>query len=115
MIVCLVGSRAASASRTATVSGPNLTGDHPDPVLEDAPPDPGDGLAVAGVAVQHPGGQVAAERGAGEPEDPLQAVDHDVASPSRRPVGHSTDPSGYEPVDGLDDPVLVDGVNEVPG
>ena len=109
------GVQGGSAARTATVFRPDLAGDHPDPVLEDAPADPGDGLAVAGVAVQHPGGEVTPERGAGEPEEPLQPVDHDVASPSRRPVGHSTDPSGYEPVDGLDDPVLVDGVNEIPG
>ena len=38
--------------------------------------------AWAGVAVQHPGGQVAAERRAGEPEVPLQPVDHDATSPS---------------------------------
>jgi hypothetical protein len=29
------------------------------------------------VAVQHAGGEVAAERGAGEPEESLQPVDHD--------------------------------------
>jgi hypothetical protein len=64
--------------------GADLAGDHPDPVLGHAPPDPGDGLAVAGVAVQHPGGEVAAERSAGEPEESLQAVDHDAALPSVR-------------------------------
>ena len=61
--------------------GADLAGDHPDPVLGDAPADPGDGLAVGGVAVQHAGGEVAAERGAGEPEEPLQPVDHDATSP----------------------------------
>ena len=53
--------------------GADLAGDHPDAVLGDAPADPGDGLAVGGVAVQHPGGEVAAERGAGEPEEALAA------------------------------------------
>ena len=61
--------------------GADLAGDHPDPVLGHAPADPGDGLAVGGVAVQHPGGEVAAERGAGEPEEALQPVDHDATSP----------------------------------
>ena len=60
--------------------GADLAGDHPDAVLGDAPADPGDGLAVGGVAVQHAGGEVTAERGAGEPEESLQAVDHNVTS-----------------------------------
>jgi hypothetical protein len=59
--------------------GADLTGDHSDPVLDHAPADPGDGFAVAGVAVQHPGGEVTPERGAGEPEEALQPVDHDAA------------------------------------
>ena len=62
--------------------GADLAGDHPDAVLGDAPADPGDGLAVGGVAVQHAGGEVTAERGAGEPEEPLQPVDHDTTPPS---------------------------------
>ena len=62
--------------------GADLAGDHPDAVFGDAPADPGDGLAVGGVAVQHAGGEVAAERGAGEPEEPLQPVDHDTTPPS---------------------------------
>jgi hypothetical protein len=62
--------------------GADLAGDHPDAVLGDAPADPGDGLAVAGVAVQHAGGEVTPERGAGEPEEPLQPVDHDTTPPS---------------------------------
>ena len=32
--------------------------------------------------MQHPGGEVTPERGAGEPEEPLQPVDHDVTPPS---------------------------------
>ena len=60
--------------------GADLAGDHPDAVLAHAPADPGDGLPVRRVAVQHPGGEVAPERGAGEPEEPLQAVDHNVTS-----------------------------------
>ena len=59
----------------------DLAGDHPDAVLGDAPADPGDGLAVGGVAMQHPGGEVASERGAGEPEESLQPIDHDATSP----------------------------------
>ena len=55
---------------------------HSDTVFGDAPADPGDGLPVRRVAVQHAGGEVAAERGAGEPEEPLQAVDHDATPPS---------------------------------
>jgi hypothetical protein len=65
--------------------GADLAGDHPDAVLGDAPADPGDGLAVGGVAVQHAGGEVTPERGAGEPEEPeepLQPVDHDTTEPS---------------------------------
>ena len=60
--------------------GADLAGDHPDAVFGDAPADPGDGLPVRGVAVQHAGGEVTAERGAGEPEESLQSVDHDVTS-----------------------------------
>ena len=58
--------------------GADLAGDDSDPVLAEAPADPGDGLAVGGVAVQHAGGEVTPERGAGEPEEPLQPVDHDT-------------------------------------
>ena len=47
--------------------GTDLTGDHPEGAFGDAPADPGDGFAVAGVAVQHLRGKVAAERGAAEP------------------------------------------------
>ena len=48
------------------LAGADLAGDHAERVLVHAPGDPGDRLAVAGVAVQHGGGQVAAERHPGE-------------------------------------------------
>src|SRR3954447_26719711 len=57
-------------------SGAALAGDDSDPALGDAPADAGHGFAVAGVAVQHPGCQIAAEGGAAEPEEALQTVDH---------------------------------------
>src|SRR4051812_29553487 len=83
MIVCLVGSKACRAARTATVfpapTSPVIT---PDAVLGDAPADPGDGLAVGGVAVQHAGGEVTPARGAGEPEETSQPVDHDTTPSS---------------------------------
>ena len=40
------------------LAGADLAGDHADGAFGDAPADPGDGLVVGGVAVQHPGGQV---------------------------------------------------------
>ncbi len=43
--------------------GTDLTGDHAEVLLLDAPAQPGDGFGVAAVAVQHPGGEVLAERG----------------------------------------------------
>ncbi len=46
----------------------DLPGDDPERGLGDAPADPGDGLGVPAVAVQHRRGEVAAERGGGEPE-----------------------------------------------
>ena len=77
-MVCREASRAASAARTATVfpapTSPVMT---PMWCSVDAPGDPGDGFGVGGVAVQHPGGEVPAERRAGEPEVRLQSVDHD--------------------------------------
>src|SRR6266545_2364306 len=45
----------------------DLAGEHAEGVLVDAPGDAGGGLGMGGVAVQHLGGQVAAERHAGEP------------------------------------------------
>ena len=62
--------------------GADLAGDDPDPALADAPADAGHGFAVAGVAVQHPRRQIAAEGGAAEPEEALQPVDH-ADTPSR--------------------------------
>ena len=62
--------------------GTDLAGDHAEGVLVDAPGDPGDGFTVPGVAVQHAGGQVPAERHLGEPVVRLQSLDgHPVASP----------------------------------
>ena len=57
----------------------DLAGDDADGALADAPGDAGDGLVVGGVAVQHPGGEVAAERHAAEPVVGLQLLDHSVS------------------------------------
>src|SRR3954447_7283808 len=78
--------------------GADLAGDDPDPALGDAPADPGHGFAVAGVAVQHPRREIAAEGGAAEPEEALQAVDHAdtpslgpcPSSPTAPPTARST-------------------------
>src|SRR4051794_31085630 len=78
-MVCLVGSKACRAARTATVFPAPTSPVISDPVFGDAPADPSDGLAVGRVAVQHAGGEVAAERGAGEPEEALPPVDHDAS------------------------------------
>jgi hypothetical protein len=56
-------------------AGADFSGDHPDGGFVDAPGDPGDSFGVAGVAVQHGGGQVFAERGAGESPMGAQAAD----------------------------------------
>jgi hypothetical protein len=56
-------------------AGADLTGDHAEGVLVDAPADPGDGLGVCGVPVQHAGSQVASERRFGEPVEGLQLLD----------------------------------------
>jgi hypothetical protein len=63
-------------------AGADLAGDHADAAFGDAPADAGNGFAVAGVTVQHARCQVAAERGVGEPEEPLQSVDHVPSCPS---------------------------------
>ena len=64
------------AARAATVlPGADFAGDHGDGALAGAPGDPGDGLGVAGVVVQHGRGEVLAERGTGEPVVVAQ-VDH---------------------------------------
>ncbi|BCI83256.1 hypothetical protein MTY66_48810 [Mycolicibacterium sp. TY66] len=47
-------------------AGADFTGDDPDGALVHTPADPGDRFAVAGVAVQHRGGQVTSERHPGE-------------------------------------------------
>ena len=72
-------SRADRAARIGDgFAGADLAGDHADAAFGDAPADPGDGFAVGGVAVQHAGGEVAAEGHAGEPVEALQFVDHGV-------------------------------------
>jgi len=84
MTVWREASGAASAARSATVfPGADLTGDDAEGGFGDAPADSGDGFGVPGVAVQHGWGQVAAERGAGEPEVGTQLVQaHRVSSGS---------------------------------
>ena len=57
------------------LAGADFAGDHGEGALAGAPGDPGDGLGVRGVVVQHRGGEVLAERGAGEPVMVAQ-VDH---------------------------------------
>src|SRR4051794_41232626 len=71
------------------LSGADLAGDDPDPALGHAPADAGHGFAVAGVAVQHPRCQIAAEGGAAEPEEALQTVDH-AGTPSLGPCSSSS-------------------------
>nr|WP_235678133.1 hypothetical protein [Mycolicibacterium sarraceniae] len=51
-------------------------------MLVHTPGDPGDGFAVAGVAVQHPGGQSAAEGHPGEAVILLQPFDTHADTPS---------------------------------
>src|SRR5664280_3283405 len=48
------------------LAGADLAGDHAQGPFADTPADPGDGLGVAGVAVQHLGGQGLTERHAGQ-------------------------------------------------
>jgi len=55
----------------------DLAGEHAQGVLVDAPGDAGDRFGVGGVAVQHLGGKLAAERHPGEPVGGLQTLDHD--------------------------------------
>jgi len=70
--------------------GADLTGDDPDVVLFDAPGDPGDGFGVGAVPVQHPGGEVPAERHPGEPEVRLHQFDtHCCSTPFMFGVGMS--------------------------
>src|SRR5450756_1375088 len=56
--------------------GPDLARDHADRLVGDGPGDAGGGLAAVAAAVQPGGGQVAAERHAGEPEPGDDGVDH---------------------------------------
>src|SRR5919198_98819 len=55
----------------------DLAGEHAEGVLVDAPGEAGDRFGVGGVAVQHLGGKLAAERHAGEPVGGLETLDHD--------------------------------------
>ena len=57
------------------LAGADLAGDDAEGLFGDAPGDPGDGFGVGGVAVQHAGGEVAAERHPGEAVEALQLVD----------------------------------------
>ena len=72
-------------------AGADFAGDDAEGVFGDAPGDPGDGFGVAGVAVQHAGGEVAAERHAGEAVEALQLVDH-ACSPVGSCVGRGSAP-----------------------
>ena len=62
------------------LAGADFAGDHAEGVLADAPADPGGGLGVGGVAVQHARRQVAAERHLGEPVVGLEFLDAHWAS-----------------------------------
>ena len=56
-------------------AGADFAGDDAEGVLADAPADPGGGLGVGAVAVQHARGQVAAERHLGESVVGLEFLD----------------------------------------
>ena len=60
--------------------GADFAGDDAEGVLADAPADPGGGLGVGAVAVQHARGQVAPERHLGEPVVGLEFLDTHCAS-----------------------------------
>ena len=57
-------------------AGADLAGEHAEGALLDAPGDAGGGLVMGVVAVQHAGGEFAAERHAGEAVVGLQVSDH---------------------------------------
>ncbi|HTS95607.1 MAG TPA: hypothetical protein VMI33_03225, partial [Streptosporangiaceae bacterium] len=59
-----------------SLARPDFACDNTDGPFGDAPGDPGAGLVVGGVPVQHAGGQVPAERHAGEPVVGLELIDH---------------------------------------
>ena len=69
------------------LAGADFAGDDADAAFGDAPADAGDGLAVSGMAVQHAGGEIAAEGHAGEPVKAMHFLDHGVTS---RPVSRSS-------------------------
>src|SRR5450631_1130527 len=66
----------------------DLAGDDGEGALAGAPGDPGDGLGVRGVVVQHGRREVLAERGAGEPVVVTQ-VDHGLSSRAVTPTAAS--------------------------
>ncbi len=71
----------ARAARAAAVfPTPTFPGDDSEGAFADGPADPGGGLAVGVVAVQHPGGQVGAERVPGETPMFLPALNHRCSS-----------------------------------
>src|SRR5271155_2448721 len=57
-------------------AGADLAGDHADAAFGDTPADAGEGFVVGGMAVQHAGGQVAAERRARKAVVGDQVVHH---------------------------------------
>src|SRR3981189_1443495 len=61
-------------------AGAGLADDQADGALRDAPADPGDGLVVAGVVVQHPWGQGLSERGLREAVVGVEPLNHGVWS-----------------------------------
>ncbi len=70
------------ARKRSADGGGDLAGDHAEALITHAPGDPGGGLGVSGMAVQHAGGKVAAERHPGESVEALQLADHDASSPA---------------------------------
>lgn len=68
-------SRVSRAARNGDgLAGADLAGDHAEAAFPDAPRDAGRGLGMGGVPVQHPGGQVLAERHGREPVIALDLV-----------------------------------------
>ena len=72
--------------------GADFAGDDADGAFADAPGDAGDGLVVGGVAVQHAGGEVAAEGHAGEPVVGLQFLNQRVSPGRSRSAGSAVVP-----------------------
>jgi hypothetical protein len=80
MMVCWLVSRGGQGGADGDgFAGADLAGDYADAAFGDTPADAGHGFAVGAVAVQHAGGEVAAEGHAGEAVEALQFVDHGVS------------------------------------